>query len=229
MSCENLPSDWMYHWIVCSDCGVGFFQVEGHECLEEPIEEDDPTWDIWLNDTNKENNMADMKPLYEHDCAGCRYLGTSLEDGVRYDLYYCGGHECGPGNTVVCRYGNDGPEYKSGMAFADNGKEPYAEAKRRAIFSGAYNPTEQPLVAPDQATKHVVLMLDHLANALVKAQWICGDRRSQELALRELDKLMTRSSPGEAEVEAIKAFKEYLKTQIKEWKEWKEEEDQRHD
>lgn len=45
---------------------------------------------------------------YKHDCDICQFLGTHEE----YDLYYCwqGGDP-----TVVCRYGDDGPEYESGM------------------------------------------------------------------------------------------------------------------
>lgn len=45
---------------------------------------------------------------YTHDCGECEFLGQYKE----YDLYYC---EKEP--TVIARYGNDGPEYMSGISF----------------------------------------------------------------------------------------------------------------
>ena len=81
-------------------------------------------------------------PLYQHDeCNACHYLGTYQwsrpenlpDDKTDYDLYYCSGADLA---TVVCRYGNDGPEYLSGMVFARQGIQPFAEAKRRAIEVG---------------------------------------------------------------------------------------------
>jgi hypothetical protein len=70
------------------------------------------------------------KPLYTHDCESCLYLGQ-YEDK---DLYYCSG---GFTNTVIARYGNDGPEYMSGMIFAINGHNPnLVEAYKRANLLG---------------------------------------------------------------------------------------------
>lgn len=50
-------------------------------------------------------------PTYIHDCRCCTYLGK--HNGM--DLYYCpqGGFP-----TVIARYGNDGPDYLSGMVGA---------------------------------------------------------------------------------------------------------------
>jgi len=45
---------------------------------------------------------------YKHDCEKCKPLGQFLED----DLYYC---DQGGRPTVIARYGDDGPDYVSGM------------------------------------------------------------------------------------------------------------------
>lgn len=45
---------------------------------------------------------------YKHDCETCKFLGHYNE----YDLYYCS--QTGL-PTVIARYGDDGPEYTSGM------------------------------------------------------------------------------------------------------------------
>jgi len=67
-------------------------------------------------------------PRYEHDCDRCIFLG---EDGI-YDLYYC---DRTP--TVVCRYGNEGREYGSGLVFAltimEGGKTCYRNAMKLAL------------------------------------------------------------------------------------------------
>jgi hypothetical protein len=46
-------------------------------------------------------------PLWQHDCQKCVLLGTVSF----HDLYYCPGIL---GGSVIARYGNDGPEYRSG-------------------------------------------------------------------------------------------------------------------
>lgn len=59
------------------------------------------------------------KPLYQHDCTDCQYLGRYLKpmesihddpDAV-YDLYYC--PKTSGSGSVLARYGNDGPDYLS--------------------------------------------------------------------------------------------------------------------
>lgn len=56
-----------------------------------------------------------MKPVYQHDCDACVFLGTVLGDAdYPYDLYAC----VGPSNTVIARYGNYGWQYQSGIALA---------------------------------------------------------------------------------------------------------------
>lgn len=56
---------------------------------------------------------TDGSPRYAHDCDKCNFLETSDE----FDLYFCpqGGHR----PTVIARYGDDGPDYKSGIQGAD--------------------------------------------------------------------------------------------------------------
>lgn len=49
---------------------------------------------------------------YSNDCNYCIPLGQFQEN----DLYYCDQHGI---PTVIARYGNDGPDYTSGMGFAD--------------------------------------------------------------------------------------------------------------
>ena len=74
------------------------------------------------------------KPLYTHDSECCIYLGqfdASHEAGWgMVDLYVCPTQVFGP--TVIARFGNDGPEYGSGLTFARTSRK-YAEAVRRAL------------------------------------------------------------------------------------------------
>lgn len=72
-------------------------------------------------------------PLFTHDCNNCEFLGTF----ENHDLYFCDIEQ-----TVIARYGNDGPDYMSGMTFAHNGRNGIPilyEAKLRAINQGLYS------------------------------------------------------------------------------------------
>jgi hypothetical protein len=69
------------------------------------------------------------KPRYQHDCTACTYLGQYKE----FDLYFC--PQGGNIPTVIARYGNDGPEYQSGLVPASVLPE-LAEARKRAITAG---------------------------------------------------------------------------------------------
>jgi hypothetical protein len=51
------------------------------------------------------------KPKYIHDCDKCVFLGHLLDR----DIYFC---KKGNSPTIILRYGNDGPEYLSGLCFA---------------------------------------------------------------------------------------------------------------
>jgi hypothetical protein len=68
------------------------------------------------------------KPVFKHDCDKCLFLDHS----IGHDLYYCEQYGM---ETVVARYGNEGPEYTSGLEFVH--KIPsLAEARRLAIAAG---------------------------------------------------------------------------------------------
>jgi len=61
--------------------------------------------------TTDEERYAD--PRYGHDCTACVYLGRF----EKYDLYV---HATGTTNeisTILARYGDDDPEYYSGLCF----------------------------------------------------------------------------------------------------------------
>jgi len=78
------------------------------------------------------------KPIYEHDCGKCIFLGNysspEYDNNQQYDLYFCP-----TGKTVVARYGDIGWHYASGMIFASpDGNLVLYEAKRRAIEKGLY-------------------------------------------------------------------------------------------
>ncbi len=91
------------------------------------------------------------KPQFQHDCEKCIFLGRYGEnyyntrsmqnEWIEYDLYHCGGETNWP--TVIARYGNEGPQYSSGLS-AILGDEEFAkvhlgylfEAKKRAEKRG---------------------------------------------------------------------------------------------
>lgn len=74
-------------------------------------------------------------PNFKHDCERCVFIGNySDERYPKADLYWCLSLN---GQTVIVRYGDDGPEYSSGMIFADRGMNlALVEAKRRADVKG---------------------------------------------------------------------------------------------
>jgi hypothetical protein len=53
--------------------------------------------------------LISRQPRYAHDCSSCVFLGQFGE----YDLYFCPGE-----TTLLCRFGDEGHEYKSGFEFA---------------------------------------------------------------------------------------------------------------
>lgn len=72
-----------------------------------------------------------MKPIYEHDCETCIYMGRVTMKKRKFDLYYCGYRE--GRSTVIARYGVLG-DYLSGLSHSYNG--PLKEAALRAIKRG---------------------------------------------------------------------------------------------
>jgi len=75
------------------------------------------------------------KPIHEHDCSRCLFLGTHKS----HDLYFCeqSGHP-----TVIARYSSKGSEYISGVEFGKMAIEegdfdkPIAQAYMRAKTIG---------------------------------------------------------------------------------------------
>jgi hypothetical protein len=67
--------------------------------------------------------MTELKPVYQHDCSGCEFLGTMTglghypdrrEPHINHDVYLCAGKHLAQGEfTIVCRRGDDGPDYWS--------------------------------------------------------------------------------------------------------------------
>ena len=74
--------------------------------------------------------MQDPKPLFSHDCDVCTYLGTVNGE----DLYHCGTGDPDR-DTVIARSSSEGPDYASGLIFADR-VPALGEAKRRAQALG---------------------------------------------------------------------------------------------
>lgn len=82
-------------------------------------------------------NEMNETPQFEHDCYKCVFLGRYTakgDDGFdraskEYDLYVC---DTSTLPTVIARYGNDGPEYLSGIPGVPS-SPPLMEAARRAI------------------------------------------------------------------------------------------------
>lgn len=67
-----------------------------------------------------------MKPLFNHNCATCVFLGH--HEG--HDLYY---HHGQAEETVIARYGNEGQDYCSGLGLQIAS---LVEAHRRAFNAG---------------------------------------------------------------------------------------------
>ena len=69
---------------------------------------------------------------YKHDCTECKSLG----EFENYDLYYCAKSIL---PTIVCRYGNLGQEYLSGLIFGlDSSQKGYRVALMRALMISEY-------------------------------------------------------------------------------------------
>ena len=65
------------------------------------------------------------EPLFDHDCDKCNFLGSFKS----HDLYHC--KQGNSRDTIIARYGSNGPDYKSGLVFADM-DEHIGEGKRLA-------------------------------------------------------------------------------------------------
>lgn len=74
------------------------------------------------------NEKNKPKPRWRHDCERCTFLGRFNQ----FDLYHCGQSNF---PTVIARFSDEGPDYLSGMVFA-NVSVPLREAKRLAEERG---------------------------------------------------------------------------------------------
>ena len=90
-------------------------QVCGQSLGRSLVIDDDHTRASW---SAKKNDPENNTPKFTHDCTICVFLGTVQIARKDYDLYY----HPGSMETVIARFGNDGPEYLSGMS---SGKHDY--------------------------------------------------------------------------------------------------------
>jgi len=155
-----------------------------------------------------EANTIAINPLHTHDCVHCVFLGAYDHNGHAHDLYYCGTHEDG---TVIARYGSDGPEYASGIVFAERGVEPYAEALKRAVERGLYNPKEQPLRWPwSSDVVNAVCAHDRIMSALAHVDVLLSDE-AKELLIHKLQEHVDSSISGRDDLsEVLTALISYL-------------------
>jgi len=146
-------------------------------------------------------------PKYTHDCEACKSLGQFEHEGAVHDLYWCGTHERG---TVIARFGNDGPDYGSGLVFGERGVQPYKEALDRAISGGFYNPTKRPLHTIDAAQMRVAQAIGKVEGALV-SPWLFRDEESELYAYLlqgRIDKCAA-DEEGRAEAAVYEAMMRY--------------------
>lgn len=87
-----------------------------------------PYW-ICCSQNSEQPNKLDIHvniPNFLHDCDECVFLGNYEYESRAFDLYYCPKEP----TTVLARFGDEGPEYESGMSFV--GIVPHlTEARRR--------------------------------------------------------------------------------------------------
>lgn len=80
------------------------------------------------------NEEKKERPQFQHDCDKCQFLGRYecrdyYDEWERYDLYQC------EGKTVIARFGDDGPDFSSGLCFIES-QLPLAVAYGRAMRLG---------------------------------------------------------------------------------------------
>jgi hypothetical protein len=94
---------------------------------------------------------TEMKPVYQHDCDKCKFLGTiKTKDngyGEQHDVYWCSGTL----GSLLARYGNEGWEYASFMipdhsagplqtirCYKEQSDHSYVQAMALLVKSGHY-------------------------------------------------------------------------------------------
>lgn len=94
-------------------------------------------------------NIRTSGPVYEHDCNNCEYIATVYKvDGVLkvYDCYWCPSPHGIP--TIITRHSSDGPDYVSGLVFAQRGHETLTLALELGIIRGIIDPNVRHLWQP---------------------------------------------------------------------------------
>ncbi len=117
--------------------------------------------------------MTDVKPKFQHDCDGCKFLGQHIFDNGRVvDLYWCPSSKNDPvslacDTSVIGRYGDECPDYAASMppkAFAgsyledlkkdDSGRHNwYLTALTLAEQAGLYDPVSQNAIPSNNGKK----------------------------------------------------------------------------
>lgn len=80
--------------------------------------------------------ISEVNPRHKHDCDNCVFLGHYK----KYDLYCCPKINSKKISTVVARYGDDGPDYYSGLDFARFWKEEREEREKWTEFEKEISP-----------------------------------------------------------------------------------------
>jgi len=111
-----------------------------------------------MNKLKRANEHDRSTPVFTHDCDRCLFLGTvrtkDQSYGGTWDLWWCPDTRKGEGHdhsSVICRYGNEGPEYSSSMTpecaadpqqfieMMELHERPYVFNMARAVKAGLYN------------------------------------------------------------------------------------------
>jgi len=64
--------------------------------------------------------MSNMKPVHEHDCESCIYLGTVKDGEDTVDCYVCKEHAISSNGCIIGRHGVDGEYRTADSAYLDN-------------------------------------------------------------------------------------------------------------
>lgn len=88
----------------------------------------------------------DTRPRFTHDCDRCVFLGAD----EKYDFWFCPNTKSVTGQTVIARFGSEGPEYASGLEIAQalaqkggNSEHPLVKALHLAEAQGMFSKREE--------------------------------------------------------------------------------------
>ena len=84
-----------------------------------------------------------MKPIYDHGCSSCRYLGSGpckiLDEKARFDFYICEAEQSH--RSFIARFGSSPEAYTSGSLF---GCVELTTLDKVALYNGlSLNPDEE--------------------------------------------------------------------------------------